>query len=80
MAALHVESVDRALHLSARLTFEFVAPRSHVEHGSVGHGRYDGHAGNERVQRVQLTMQRVHQLRTGAQDLPVQVARLGKRM
>ena len=80
VAALHVEAVDGALQLAARLAFEFVASRGHVEHRSVGHGRHDRHAGNERVQRMQFAMQRMHQLRAGAQDLPVEVARFGKRM
>ena len=39
-----------------------------------------GNAGQNGMQRVQLAMQRMHQLRAGAQDLPVEIARLGECM
>ena len=39
-----------------------------------------GSGGQHDVQRVQLAVQRVHQLRAGAQDLPVEIRGLGMRM
>ena len=79
VAALHVETIDRPFELATCASaFELIACRRHVDHRAVGHRRHDRDARLENMQRVQFAMQRVHELRTRSQDLPVEIARLGK--
>ena len=80
VTALDVEAIDGARQVALR-EFHDISARGHVvDQRSIRHGRHHRQGGQQRVQGMQFAVQRVNQLRTGTENLPVQFGWLGVRM